>query len=84
MKLNLTYSAYRELEQIPGSPLREIGEAILGLAHDPMPIGTAVLEGQGGCYVLPIEGYYILYHVGQREEGVTVLGVVEEGIPTLH
>ena len=27
MKLSLTYSAYREMEQIPGQPLREIGEA---------------------------------------------------------
>ena len=28
MKLSLTYSAYREMEQIPGGPLRQIGEAI--------------------------------------------------------
>lgn len=84
MKLNLTYSAYREMEQIPGTPLREIGEAILALAQDPLPIGTSILDGQGGCYYLPIEGYYILYYIGQREEGVTVLGVVSEGVPTLH
>jgi hypothetical protein len=84
MKLNLTYSAYREMEQIPGPPLREIGEAILALAQDPMPSGYSVLEGRGGCYYLPIEGYYILYHVGQREEGVTVLGVVAEGPQTVH
>lgn len=84
MKLSLTYSAYREMEQIAGAPLREIGEAILALAEDPLPSGYAVLEGQGGCYCLPIEGYYILYHVGQPEEAVTVLGVVVEGEQTLH
>ncbi|HZR80663.1 MAG TPA: hypothetical protein VFD92_06175 [Candidatus Binatia bacterium] len=84
MKLNLTYSAYREMEQIAGAPLREIGEAILALAQDPLPSGYSVLEGRGGCYYLPIEGYFILYHVGQRDEGVTVLGVVAEGRQTLH
>jgi hypothetical protein len=84
MKLNLTYSAYREMEQIPGPPLREIGEAILGLAHDPMPMGASVFEGTGGCHYLTIEGYYILYHIGRSEEGVTVLGVVAEGAQTVH
>ena len=38
-KLNITYSAYRELETIPQSPLRHIGEAIIGLAEDPRPPG---------------------------------------------
>lgn len=84
MKLNLTYSAYREMEQIVGAPLRGIGEAILGLAEDPRPEGHSVLAGQGGCYCLPIAGYQILYHVGRPEEGVTVLGVVADGDPTIH
>src|SRR5438094_298120 len=34
-RLNITYSAYRELETIPQSPLRDIGEAIIALAEDP-------------------------------------------------
>ncbi len=84
MKLSLTYSAYREMEQIPGPPLREIGEAILGLAENPLPTGSGVLEGQGGCLYLAIDRYYILYHIGQSEEGVTVLGVVEGPVQTVH
>lgn len=84
MKLSLTYSAYREMEQIAGPPLRGIGEAILSLAEDPYPSGCAVFEGQGGCLCLPVEGYYILYHIGQRDEGVTVLGVVEGALQTVH
>jgi hypothetical protein len=84
MKLSLTYSAYREMEQIVGPPLREIGEAILALADNPMPTGSAVLEGHGGCLYLPINSYYILYHIDQCDEALTVLGVVEGPPQTLH
>src|SRR5438477_570468 len=52
-RLNITYSAYRELETIPQSPLRDIGEAIIGLADDPHPPGSSLLKGIGGCYYLP-------------------------------
>ena len=84
MKLSLTYSADREMEQIPGPPLREIGEAILSLADDPLPHGASVLEGQGGCLYLPIGQYYILYHIDSTDQGLTVLGVVEGPVQTLH
>ena len=56
MKLSLTYSAYREMEQIPGAPLQDIGEAILNLADEPHPAGADVLEGLGGCLYLSIDG----------------------------
>jgi hypothetical protein len=84
MKLSLTYSAYREMEQISVQHLREIGEAILSLAEDPEPAEAAVLEGQGGCLYLSIDGYYILYHIDPVEEALTVLGVVEGPVQTLH
>lgn len=84
VKLNMTYSAYREMEQISGTSLREIEEAILGLTEDPLPGGTAVLEGQGGCLFLSIEGYFILYHLDESDEALTVLGVVDGAVPTLH
>ncbi len=84
MKLSLTYSAYREMEQIPGGPLRQIGEAILSLADDPLPKGSAVLEGQGGCLYLAIDEYYILYYIDQMDDALTVLGVVEGPVHTLH
>jgi hypothetical protein len=84
MKLSLTYSAYREMEQIPGTPLREISAAIVSLAEDPLPSGAAVLEGQGGCHFLSIDGYSILYHIDARDEALTVLGVVEGALHTVH
>jgi hypothetical protein len=84
MKLSLTLSAYKEMEQIPGPPLREIGEKILSLAEDPLPESSAVLEGQGGCLFIPIDEYYILYHISEDETDLTILGVVEGHVQTLH
>ena len=84
MKLSLTYSAYREMEQIAGPPLKQIGEAILDLAEDPLPSGSSVLEGQGGCLFVAISDYYILYHINESDDALTVLGVVEGPVPTLH
>jgi hypothetical protein len=72
------------MEQIPGTPLRSIGEAILGLAEDPIPEDSAVLEGQGGCLYLAIDGYYVLYYIDAMDESLTVLGVVEGPVQTLH
>jgi mRNA-degrading endonuclease RelE of RelBE toxin-antitoxin system len=82
-KLNITYSAYRELEMIPQDPLRLIGQAIIGLADDPYPPGSSLLQGVGGCYYLAIDDYYILYHVD--DEGcLTVLGVLQGPYHPLH
>jgi mRNA-degrading endonuclease RelE of RelBE toxin-antitoxin system len=81
-RLNITYSAYRELETIPQSPLRDIGEAIISLAEDPHPPGSTNLKGIGGCYYIAIDDYYILYHLD--EEGLTVLGVLHGPYHPLH
>jgi len=81
-KLNITYSAYRELELIPQSPLRAIGEAIVSLADDPYPPGSALLQGVG-CYYLTIDDYYILYHIDE-EGALTVLGVLQGPYHPLH
>ena len=82
-RLNITYSAYRELETIPQSPLRDIGEAIISLAEDPLPPGSTNLKGIGGCYYIAIDDYYILYHLDE-EEGLTVLGVLHGPYHPLH
>jgi mRNA-degrading endonuclease RelE of RelBE toxin-antitoxin system len=82
-RLNITYSAYRELETIPQTPLRDIGEAIIGLADDPYPPGSSLLKGVGGCYYLAIDDYYILYHIDE-EDGLTVLGVLHGPYHPLH
>jgi mRNA-degrading endonuclease RelE of RelBE toxin-antitoxin system len=82
-KLNITYSAYRELELVPQSPMRQIGEAIIALADDPTPPGSAVLQGVGGCRYLAIDDYYILYHVDETD-GLTVLGVLSGPYHPLH
>ncbi len=82
-RLNITYSAYRELDTIPQSLLRHIGEAIIGLAEDPRPQGSSLLQGVGGCYYLAIDDYYILYHIDE-EDGLTVLGVLHGAYHPLH
>jgi hypothetical protein len=82
-RLNITYSAYRELETIPQTPLRDIGEAIIALADDPHPPGSSLLKGIGGCYYIAIDDYYILYHMDE-EDGLTVLGVLHGPYHPLH
>jgi hypothetical protein len=84
VKLSITYSAYRELEMVPQVPLRDIGEAIIGLADDPYPPGHALLSGNGGCYYLAIDDWYILYHIDSGDEALTVLGVVQGPYHPLH
>ena len=84
MKLSITYSAYRELEQVPPQPLRCIGEAIMELANDPYPNGSAVLTGNGGCYYISIDDWYILYFIDGGDESLTVLGVVQGPYHPLH
>jgi mRNA-degrading endonuclease RelE of RelBE toxin-antitoxin system len=82
-KLNITYSAYRELEMVPQDPMRLIGQAIIALADDPYPPGHSLLQGVGGCYYLSIDDYYILYHVDE-EDALTVLGVLQGPYHPLH
>ncbi|MDA1334632.1 MAG: hypothetical protein O2794_01285 [bacterium] len=84
VKLSLTYSAYKEMERIPGPPLRKIGKKILALAEDPRPPWSAVLEGQGGCLFITESDWYILYHVDENNRSLTILGVVDGPIQTLH
>ena len=82
-KLNITYSAYRELEMVPQSPMRAIGEAIIALADDPHPPGSTQLQGIGGCHYVAIDDYYVLYHVDE-DDGLTVLGVLQGPYHPLH
>ena len=82
-KLNITYSAYREMEQIPQSPLRSIGEAIINLADEPYPPGSAPLKGNGGCYYIAIDDYYILYQIAD-DDILTILGVLYGSYHPLH
>jgi hypothetical protein len=82
-KLNITYSAYRELELVPQSPMRAIGEAIIALAEDPHPPGSTELQGIGGCHYVAIDDYYILYHLDDDGE-LTVLGVLHGPYHPLH
>jgi len=82
-KLNITYSAYREMEQIPQSLLEPIGEEINGLADEPRPPGSAPLKGIDRCFYLAIDNYYILYHID--DDGIlTILGVLNGPYHPLH
>jgi len=82
-KLNITYSAYREMEQIPRSPLRLVGDAIICLADEPRPPESAPLKGIDRCFYLAIDNYYILYHID--DDGIlTILGVLHGPYHPLH
>ena len=84
MKLALTYSAWLEMRQIPVSTAREISVAILDLKRDPHPPERDAVPGQRGCFRIPVEGFWVLYHLGAGEGPITVLGVLDEHSPTLH
>ena len=80
----MTYSAYREIEMIPRSQVEGVSEAILELAHNPKPDRACTLEDCRGCYYLESNGYYILYHLSDKEDALTVLGVLDGPDHTLH
>ena len=64
--------AQHHVQRVPASsssfPSRRYarcGEAIIGLADDPHPPGSALLQGIGGCHYLAIDDYHILYHLDE-------------------
>lgn len=84
MKLALTYSAWLEMRQIPVSTAREVGRAILDLRREPRPSLGDEWPGQRGCFRLPVEGVWVLYHLCASDRAITILGVLGERTPTLH
>jgi len=39
----------------------------MGLVDNPDPPGSAILTGNGGCYYIAIDDWYILYHIDADE-----------------
>ena len=84
LDLAMTYSAYREIEMVPRESVENVSQAILGLAADPMPDGAVMLEDARGCYYLAVDGWYILYHLSEGLDALTVLGVLDGPEHTVH
>ena len=84
LDLAMTYSAYREIEMVPRGSVENVSQAILGLAVDPMPDGAVMLEDARGCYYLAVDGWYILYHLSEGLDSLTVLGVLDGPEHTVH
>jgi len=84
LDLAMTYSAYREIEMVPRQCLENVSQAILGLADDPMPEGAVMLDDAKGCYYLAVDGWYILYHLSDTKDALTVLGVLDGPEHTVH
>jgi hypothetical protein len=84
LELAMTYSAYREIELVPQRSVDGVSEAILALANDPQPDGAVMLDDAKGCYYLAVEGWYILYHLSEGMECLTVLGVLDGPDHTVH
>lgn len=84
LELAMTYSAYREIEMVPRATVDEVSDAILGLAENPRPSGAVMLEDAKGCYYLPVDDWFILYHLSESLDCLTILGVLEGADHTVH
>ena len=84
LDLAMTYSAYREMELVPQSTVDRVSEAILSLAQDPRPDESYMIEDARGCYYLPVDDWYILYHLSEELDSLTVLGVLDGPEHTVH
>lgn len=82
--LAMTYSAYREMELVPRRSVDRVSEAILSLAQDPRPDDSYMIEDARGCYYLPVDDWYILYHLSEGLDSLTVLGVLDGPEHTVH
>jgi hypothetical protein len=84
LDLAMTYSAYREIEMVPRTLVEGVSQAILGLADDPQPDDAMMLEDAKGCYYLAVGDWYILYHLSEGLDSLTVLGVLNGPDHTVH
>ena len=84
IELAMTYSAYKEIEQVPRGAVDAVSRAILALAEDPHPAEALNIEGASGCYWLPVGAWYVLYHLSNGLDCLTVLGVLDGPHHTLH
>jgi hypothetical protein len=84
LDLAMTYSAYREIEMVPRDLLERVSEAILKLADDPRPTDAVMLDDAKGCYYLPVDDWFILYHLSETQDALTVLGVLHGSSHTVH
>jgi hypothetical protein len=84
LELAMTYSAYREMELVPRTAADHVSEAILDLAQNPRPEEAVMLEDAKGCYYLAVDGWYILYHLTEALDCLTILGVLDGPEHTVH
>jgi len=84
LDLAMTYSAYREMEMVPRGIVDNLSKAILGLAEEPRPEDAMMLEDARGCYYLPVGEWFILYHLSENLDALTVLGVLDGPEHTVH
>ncbi len=84
LELAMTYSAYREIELVPQTTVDNVSEAILQLADEPQPEEAVMLDDAKGCYYLAVDGWYILYHLSEGMDCLTVLGVLDGPDHTVH
>ncbi len=84
LDLAMTYSAYREIEMVPQDAVEHVSQAILSLADNPCPEGAVMLEDARGCYYLAVDGWYILYHLSEGMDSLTILGVLDGPEHTVH
>ena len=84
LELAMTYSAYREIEMVPRGTVDDVSDAILQLAEEPRPEAAVMLDDAKGCYYLAVDEWYILYHLSEAMDCLTVLGVLNGPDHTVH
>lgn len=74
-RVNLTRTAARELESLPGDIGRRLLTAIQALRTEPRPPQCKKLTGSRSSYRIRVGTYRILYEILDRETAINVFAV---------
>lgn len=85
-EFTMLYSAKVELDQVVPERERDLIEtAILDLAETKTTKSAIALEDNPGCYYIDAgDRHLVLYHVDVSMHNLTILGVLERKVHTVH
>ena len=75
MRVEFHPDVYKQLQQLPRTVFASALNAIVGLGHDPRPVGVRKLVGSRSDWRVRIGEYRIVYEIDDRAETVTVMQV---------
>ena len=74
-RVEISRTAERQLERLPGEGQRRVVATILALADDPLPRGSRKLSGYEDVFRVRVGRYRILYSVATKTLIVIVLKI---------